>query len=151
MLYNFGSEKKNAIAQHIIVWFEMNEEDFNETIEQLDDVCSWFDGDRYLPMEMLNDAFYDTKPTEIVSRVFYGHDDDSYTVKELSGVKEPAPFNPNREYFYFDGCGNLVSSDVKDYSSYLDEYFVNELLNHRGQMTLSDEVEELLDELAKED
>lgn len=151
MLYNFGTEKKNAIAQAIIKWFEANEEDFNETIEQLDDVCSWFDGDRYLPMVMLNETFYDTEPAEILDYAFYGYDDDSYTINALSGVKEPAKFNPNRKYFYFDDCGNLISSDVKDYSSYLDEYFVNELLNHRGQMTLSDEVEELLDELAKED
>lgn len=151
MLYNFGSEKKNAIAQDIIGWFANNYDDFNVTIEQLDDLCSWFNGDRYLPMEMLNEAFYNTEPAKILDYAFYGYDDDSYIINALSGVKEHAKFNPNREYFYFDCCDNLVSSDVKDYSSYLNEYFVAALLNHRCSMTLSDEVEELLDKLAEAD
>ena len=51
---------------------------------------------------------------------------------DSSGNKEYGMFNPNRNYFYFNGYGNLVSSDYKDYSDKLDEYAIEEMSENRN-------------------
>lgn len=78
--------------------------------------------------------------------MFYGRDDDCY-ITNSQGEKEYSQFNPNREYYYYDGYGNLVSSDDKDYSNYLDDYFIDDLLENRSYLSLDTDVEALLDEL----
>ena len=52
-----------------------------------------------------------------------------------------------REYYYYDGYGNLVSSDDKDYSNYLDDYFIDSLLENHSDLSLDADIETLLDEL----
>ena len=82
----------------------------------------------------------------LIYRMFYGRDDDCY-ITNSQGEKEYSQFNPNREYYYYDGYGNLVSSDDKDYSNYLDDYFIDDLLENRSYLSLDTDVEALLDEL----
>ena len=108
--------------------------------------------DRYYEMEMLDEFYKGAEPLEILHRTFYGHDDETWTT-DSSGNKIYGQFNPNRDYFYYNGYGNLISADYKDYSGHLDSYFVEEMLDNRQHMysieenvdlcTLFDELEEV--------
>ena len=95
---------------------------------------------------MRNEEFYaDTKPTEFLNRVYYGHDE---------GDGDKSEFCPNRNYFRYNGYGNLVSADFKDYSDHLDDYFIDELARcrkHIDSIDDDDELKELFDMLEAED
>ena len=135
------------IKEEIKAYFEENEEEFNEVIEDLDSYNGYLGDDRYYNMEDLDEFYHDTEPTEILTRAFYGHDADSW---ELGRHEEKIyqAFNPNREYFTYNGYGNLVSTNYKDYSDRLDMYFVDELIENAGQLyNIPEEVQELLDEI----
>ena len=104
------------IVDRIIEWFAVNPEVFEECMEELDAYEGYLDDRRYFDMVDLA-MFLDAKnPKEILNMAFFGSDEDSH-----------AGFNPNRAYFRFDGYGNLVSSDSKDYSMFLDHYAVEHM------------------------
>ena len=127
--------------------FEDNTELFNETIEELDSYNGYLGDNRYYFMENLTD-YIDTSDlwSSLICRIFYGRDDDCY-ITNSQGEKEYSQFNPNREYYYYNGYGNLVSSDDKDYSGYLDDYFIDSLLENRSYLNIDADIEALLDEL----
>lgn len=134
------------IKEEIKAYFEENEEEFNEVIEDLDSWNGYLGDDRYYNMETLADFYNgaETDPIELLQRAFYGYD-EMYT-NENGG--HPEAFNPNRDYFRYNGYGNLVSTDCKDYSDKLDMYFVDELIENAGQLyNIPEEVQELLDEI----
>lgn len=76
----------------------------------------------------------------------YGYSEKEY-IKDNSGIKHRCEFNPNDDYFKFNGYGNLVSAWDKDYTAYLDDYFIDDLLENRSHLNLDTDVEALLDEL----
>ncbi len=127
--------------------FEDDDTLFNETIEELDSYNGYLGDDRYYFMEDLTN-YIDTSDlwNSLIYRMFYGRDDDSF-IADSSGNKEYSSFNPNREYYYYNGYGNLVSCDDKDYSSYLDNEFIDNLLENRSYLNLDADVKVLLDEL----
>ena len=134
-------------VEALMEYFTVNEEDFNEAIEALDGWNGYLGDDRYYSMDELDEIYSGTEPTEILYRAFYGHDEDSYTT-DSRGNKEYGQFNPNREYFYFNGYGNLVSTDYKDYSDKLDDYAIREMIDNRDEIDLasiSGELEEICD------
>ena len=131
------------IAQSIIAYYENNPSEFEELIEELDDYDGCLGDERYYAMGELDELYAGTEPTEILRRAFFGYDEDTYDAER----GEHGEFNPNRDYFRFDGYGTLVSSNYKDYSAYLDEYFVEDLCDRRDWLNLDPEVEELLDQL----
>ena len=126
----------------IIEFFENNEDIFNACIEELDSYNGYLNDDRYYYMEDLNEFYNDTEPLELLYRCFYGYDEDNYTT-DSSGNKTYSEFNPNREYFRYNGYGNLVSTNYKDYSDKLDNYFIDELLNNKEHIYSIEENEEL--------
>ena len=67
-------------------------------------------------MDLLDDIYSEVSPTEVLRRAFfggrYGFENDS--------------FNPNDDYFYFDGYGNLVSVTDYDYIDCLKSQIDNE-------------------------
>ena len=130
---------REEVIEELINYFESNEEDFNNTIEGLDSYDGYLGDDRYYEMEMINEFYADTEPLELMNRIFYGHDEDN-TWTDERGEKHYAEFNPNREYFTFNGYGNLVSSDYKDYSAHLDEWFIERVIERADDLDLSDEV-----------
>lgn len=99
-------------------------------MEELDSYNSYLGDDRYYSMDELNDLYSGTEPQEILFRAFYGFDADSWHT-DIRGDKEYGAFNPNRNYFYFNGYGNLVSSDYKDYSDRLDPYAIEAMSEDR--------------------
>lgn len=134
-----------ATIETIIEYLKENEEEFNELIEDLDSWNGYLGDDRYYPMDELNDFYSGTEPIELLYRVFYGHDEETWTTDE-HGEKHYGEFNPNRDYFRYNGYGNLVSADYKDYSGMLDHWFVEKVIENRNNLYLSDEMERLIDE-----
>ena len=119
--------------EKIIEFFENNEDTFIECIEELDSYNGYLNDDRYYEMELLNEFYNSTEPLDILYRTFYGYDADNYTF-DSSGNKTNSEFNPNREYFKYNGYGNLVSTNYKDYSDKLDIYFIDALIENKEEI-----------------
>ena len=119
--------------------FEQDEELFNNTIEELDSYNGYLGDNRYYSMDELNEFFNGSEPIEILNRAYFGRDDDNWHTDE-HGQKHYGEFNPNREYFYFNGYGNLVSSNYKDYSCLLDDYFIEDLIENYEYLYLDDAI-----------
>lgn len=140
---------KKAIIADIIKYFKEDEDVFNDCMEELDSYNGYLGDDRYYDMEELNDLYSGQKPQEILFRAFYGFDADMW-MTDSSGNKEYGAFNPNRNYFYFNGYGNLVSSDYKDYSDKLDRYAIEAMSENRNYIDSienDDTLTDLFDEL----
>lgn len=139
-------------TEKIIKYFEENEELFNRCMEELDSYNGYLGDSRYYEMEYLNEFYSNTEPIELLQRAYYGRDDDTYTT-DSSGNKTYGEFNPNRDYFYYNGYGNLVSSDYKDYTGYLDSYAIEAMSENRyyiDSIEDDDELAALFDELEEE-
>ena len=130
------------ITANIIEYFKSNEEIFNDCMEELDSYNGYLNDNRYCLMEKLDDFYRDSDPLEILYRAYYGRDDDTWTT-DNTGNKTYGEFNPNREYFYYNGYGNLVSSNYKDYSAYLDHYAIEAMSENRSYIDSIDNDEEL--------
>lgn len=140
---------REKIIEKIIKYFEENEEIFNQCAEELDSYDGYLGDERYYSMDELNDFYRDTDPIELLQRAYYGYDADTYTT-DGNGNREHGEFNPNRDYFKYNGCGNLVSTDYPDYSDMLDEYIIDDMLENRRWIDTIDEnpeLSELFDEL----
>lgn len=147
-----NNAKINALVENIIGYLKDNEGVLTKCIEELDDYNGYLGDDRYYPMDELNELYNGSNPIELLQRAFYGRDDDTWHT-DSHGEKVYGSFNPNREYFYFNGYGNLVSSDYKDYSYKLDGYLVESLAENRYYIDTIDDDEELaemFEELIKE-
>lgn len=144
---------KEQIIKKIIAYFKENKELFNSCIEELDSYNGYLNDDRYYFMDELNELYNDSDPLELLRRAYYGRDDDTYTT-DSRGDRTYGEFNPNREYFYFNGYGNLVSSDYKDYSAHLDHYAIEAMQEHRNyidSIESDSELSTLFDELEAEE
>ena len=139
-------------AEKIIEFFKENENIFNTCIEELDSYNGYLGDDRYYYMEDLKEFYHGADPVDILYRAFYGRDDDTWHT-DAHGEKIYGPFNPNRDYFYYNGYGNLISSNYKDYTGHLDVYVVEAMNDARAWIDTIDENDELLnlfDEFEKE-
>lgn len=140
---------KETTINKIIKYFEENGDVFNKCIEELDIYNGYLGDDRYYPMEYLSEFYAGTDPIEILNRAYFGRDDDAWST-DASGNKIYGEFNPNREYFTYNGYGNLVSTDCPDYSAHLDTYAIEALSENRQYIDSIEEDEdltELFDEL----
>jgi hypothetical protein len=138
-----------TINEQLKKLFENDEELFNSTIDELDGWNGYLNDNRYYSMDELNELFNGSEPIEILQRAYFGRDDDAWHT-DAHGNKQYSEFNPNREYFYFNGYGNLVSSDYKDYSYLLDDYFIEALIENYESLYLDDEILKII-EGAEED
>ena len=121
---------RQEVIDSIIEFFEENDDVFISCIEDLDSYDGYLGDDRIYEMDELDELYAEVEPTELLRRAFYGYDAETWHT-DSHGEKEYGAFNPNREYFYFNGYGNLVSCWDKDYSDHLDHYFVEDLARHR--------------------
>lgn len=130
-----------TLKQQLLAYYKENTEDFNHDIEELDDFNGYLGDKRYYPMEEFSDYYQGTDPLEILRRAYFGYDEEDSTLEE----KEP--FNPNKDYFYLNGMRDLVSTDCQDYSDYLDERFVEEIIeNGSDNLTLSPGAQEIIED-----
>lgn len=133
---------RTTAIEQIINYFTENEDIFNECIEELDSYNGYLGDDRYYEMKMIDELYHDTDATELLNRAYFGYDADSY-ITDSYGEKHHDSFNPNRDYFTYNGYGNLVSADYKDYSAFLDDYAVEAMSDHRNDIYTISEHEEL--------
>ena len=144
---------REKTIEKIIAYFEENNDIFNECIIQLDDYNGYLGDDRYNDIELLNEIYSGEEPLEILRRAFFGHDEDNWHT-DGSGNKIYSEFNPNRDYFKYNGYGNLISTDYPDYSEYMDKYAIEEMSDNRRWIDAIDdneELSELFDELENDD
>ena len=137
------------ITEDIIAYFDEHKDIYNEAAEELDAYNGYLGDDRYYSMDEIDEFYNNTEPTEILYRAFYGHDEETWHT-DASGNREYGPFNPNREYFRYNGYGNLVSADYKDYTGLLDHYIIESMLDNRNYIDTIDndpELSKLFDEL----
>lgn len=133
---------QEEITADIIAYFENNEDIFNDCMEELDSYNGYLSDDRYFYMDELDELYNGTEPSELLRRAFFGYDEETYTT-DRDGNKTYGEFNPNREYFRYNGYGNLVSADYKDYSAYLDLYTIEAMNENRSYIDSIDNDEEL--------
>lgn len=124
--------------------FKNDEQLFNSTIVELDGYNGYLGDDRYYDMEMLQELLYGKNIIDLLNMAYFG-DDENYYIDEY-GRKHYESFNPNREYFYFNGYGNLCSTNYKDYSCRLDNYFIDSLLENYNHLYLDDEIINIIEE-----
>ena len=129
----------NKLAEILLNYYKENEKDFNHDIEEMDDWNGYLGSGRIEPMKELDVIYQSKEATEILRRAFFGYD-DAYAKSE-----QRATFNPNRDYFYFNGYGNLVSTDELDYSDYLDVDCVQDIIDNESHLCLSDGAQEIID------
>lgn len=134
-------EKKKEMLMEL---FKNDEGLFNSTIEELDSWNGYLGDNRYYEMEYLNEFYNGVDALEILQRAYFGRDDDTWTT-DSAGNKTYGEFNPNRDYFYYNGYGNLCSSNIKDYSCYLDDYFIDSLLDNYSYLYLDDEITSIIE------
>lgn len=118
----------------LLEYFKENKDAFIKAIEELDSYDGYLGDDRCYDMDDLNDFYFGVEPLDILYGAFYGCNGDG------SGR-----FNPTAKYYHLDGYGNLVSTDHKDYSSHLDEYFIEDLKENYTHLCLSDETKEAIE------
>lgn len=141
-----NSKTRSEIIDEIIKYFDDNPDDFTNTIEELDNYNGYLNDDRYYDMYLLSEFYQDVDPIDLLNRAYFGYDYDSWYTDER-GDKHYDSFNPNREYFTYNGYGNLCSTNYKDYSDHLDHYFVEKLIEDADQLyDIPDEVKELIEE-----
>lgn len=124
--------------------FKNDEDLFNTTIEELDAYNGYLGDDRYFEMYMLEEFYNGANITELLNRAYFGRDDNNWHT-DAAGNKIYDSFNPNRDYFYYNGYGNLCSSNYKDYSCHLDNYFIDALLENYHHLYLDDEITNIID------
>lgn len=137
------------ITADIIEYFKNNEDIFNDCMEELDSYNGYLSDDRYYSMDELDELHNGIEPSELLRRAFFGYDEETYTT-DRDGNKIYGAFNPNRDYFRYNGYGNLVSADYKDYTGMLDKYAVESMSENRlyvDSIEQSDELAALFDEL----
>lgn len=130
------------ITADIIEYFENNEDIFNDCMEELDSYNGYLNDDRYYSMDELDELHNGIEPSELLRRAFFGYDEETYTTDRY-GNKTYGAFNPNRDYFRYNGYGNLVSADYKDYSAYIDHYAIETMNENRDYIDSIDDNEEL--------
>ena len=137
-----------TLAETLLNYYQKNEDDFNHDIEELDSWNGILGDNRIEEMDFLDELYQGKEATEILRSAYFGHDDDTW--HEENGEKVYGKFNPNRDYFYFNGYGNLVSTVYKDYSDYLDLDYVQDIVDNYGHLDMSVWAQEIIDNYDKD-
>lgn len=134
-----------TLADGLLAYYKNNIEDFNSDIEELDSWNGCLGDDRVIPMDELDDFYQGVEPSEILRRAFFGYD-EPYAKSEVN-----FPFNPNRDYFYINCYGNLVSIDERDYSGYLEEDVVQVIIDNEPDLSLSSGAQQIIDKYEEDE
>lgn len=137
-----------TLAEALFEYYQQNKEDFNHDIEELDSLNGWLGDDKIIPMDKLDKIYQGKDATEILRRAYLGHDDDNW--HEENGERVYGEFNPNRDYVYFTRDGKLVSTDYRDYSDFLDDNFVQAIIDEKSNLDLSDGAYEIIENYDEE-
>ena len=127
-----------TLQQELLNYYKRNSEDFADDIEELDNWNECLYEDKIFSMDELDEVLQDIEPSEILRSALFGHD-------ESHGNLVKSSFNLNRDYFHYNGFGNLVSTDKRDYSDYLNDYFIQEIIDSKTHLVLSKGAQEIID------
>ena len=94
-------------------------------------------------MDELPELMSGTDTLDLLNMAYFGHDGEAWHTNQYGEKVYESSFNPNRDYFYFNGYGNLVSCDEPDYSGYIDTLLITELDEERNNLDGIDDNEEL--------
>lgn len=145
------TRSRDAIIADILAYYKEDENAFINSVEELSDYNGYLGDDRWEDMDELSGLYRGEDPIDILNRAFNGYDADTWHT-DSHGNKEFGAFNPNRDYFRFNGYGNLVSSNYKDYSDYLNDSTIEEMEEYAEQIDEiqdNDELKSLFDELSE--
>lgn len=144
---------KEKLIERIIEIFKDDEDLFVECIEQLDAYNGYLGDDKIYPMEELEVFANGRCPIDLLNMGYFGRDDEYWTFDQSGNKIYPHSFNPNRNYFYLNGYGNLCSCDYKDYSSRLDKWAIESMVENRvwvDGIDGNDELSELFNQLEED-
>ena len=139
-----------TIITDIVNYLEENTDVANSLIEELDSYNGYLGDDRCYPMDELPELMNGTDTFDLLRMAYFGHDGEAYHLNQYGDKVWESSFNPNRDYFGFNGYGNLMSYDEPDYSDYIDKHLVRELSDNRrwiDGIEDDEELAELFDEL----
>lgn len=143
---------KNDAIQKLLDYFKDNEDDFNACLEELDNEIGYINEDnKFYPMEMLEFVIDTSDLMSVLNMCYFGDDLDDWHYN--GNRKVYGSFNPNRDYFSFNGYGNLCSSNWKDYSDYITEETILEMLENRDDISYiydNEDLSELFDDLEEQ-
>ena len=137
-----ATRTQEEITDDIIAYFEENEEIFNDCIEELDGYNGYLGDNRWYDMDELPELVDTSDAFELLNQAYFGDDLDDCRIDE-NGQRHYNSFNPNRDYFSFNGYGNLISSNYKDYSAYLDDFTIEVMKENRTEIDSIDDDETL--------
>lgn len=132
----------DEITADILAYFKENEGVFNECIEELDSYNGYLTDDRWYNMDELPEIVNTSDAFALLNMAYFGDDLNDWHTDE-NGQKQYNSFNPNREYFRFNGYGNLESSNWKDYRDHMDAYAVRQMDQYRSEVDSIDDDETL--------
>ena len=127
-----------TLIDELLNYYKRNGEDFADDIEELDDWNGCLYEDKIFSMDELDEVLQNINPSDILRMALFGHD-------EPHGGLIKSSFNLNRDYFHYNGFGNLVSTDERDYSDYLNDYFIQEIIDNKSHLSLSKGAQEIID------
>ena len=139
--------EKTTLKERIIDLFkEMND---GEVISVWNEYCrkvNKFDDEIMDAYELEEWANNSGDTMNILNRFFFGSDEE----------REGTSANPNRNYFTFNGYGNIISFDYI-YNQFTDEFYyvdadeLAEYIAENEEAFYNDEIQELLDEYTSEE
>jgi hypothetical protein len=136
-------EVKRMEAKIMEVLKGMEDGDLISVWNEYCDKCNMFD-DRIYYMEELDEIFSGQDVTYILNRAFYGHDQWG----------DNSEFNPNRNYFTFNGYGNLISLDWIGWNEYagsfgdcIDVQAMIDYIIENNDCLYNDEIQDVLNDI----
>ena len=132
-----------TLQQELLNYYKENSEDFADDIEELDGWNDCLYEDKIFPMDELDEVLQDIEPSDILRSALFGHDESQGKIKST--------FNLNSDYFHYNGFGNLISTDERDYSDYLNDYFIQEIIDNKSHLSLSKGAQEIIDNYEDKD
>lgn len=138
------------IITDIIKYLKENTDIANQAVEELNDCTGFLYENELYPMDELPDMMNGVDILELLRMTYFGRDDESWHLNKHGEKVYESSFNPMRDYFYFDGYGNLVSCNSFDYRDYIDIDVVREMTDNREYIDAiknDAELSEMFDEL----
>lgn len=126
-----------TLVNELLAYYKKNGEVFADDIEELDGWNDCLYEDKIFSMDELDEVLQDIEPSEILRSALFGHDESQGKIKST--------FNLKRDYFHYNGFGNLVSTDERTYSDYLNDYFIQEIIDNKSHLVLSKGAQEIID------
>lgn len=130
------SPQPKTLNEELLEFYKDHPDNFVDDIEQLDDLNGYLknvgNGRRHL-MGELDGLLKGYSPTDMMALAAYSWDEQG-----------KAPFNPGRDYFYWNSYAGLVSTDSRYYPDYLSNGTVEEIINNATHLHLSKGAQEII-------